>query len=287
MTNDGAIDFMQLLAKERRRARQAAKCDTSTLAKGDDKPANPPPDHDLLSRLTWDLQISDRWNPSPLDMDRHCICESPGYIYYMDSFLPTDYCQALTTWLRALPRRQQAQGKAECEETRDAVGHWTQLCFAKRNVALFDSRLEAFPEPLDKLARMLHHCGVFPEAPPNHILINDYEPHQGILAHTDGPAYKSRTATISLGGDVLLWFTPRLNNKIDSGESVDSLPMILSGKGSMVVFTDSAYLDYMHSIQDRVEEEHVPSNLLSPNAIPTGSIIQRKPRISLTFRIKR
>ena len=49
--------------------------------------------------------------------------------------------------------------------------------------------------------------GVFPpEAPPNHILLNDYRPGQGIAAHKDGPLYDSRVAVLSLGSHATFQF---------------------------------------------------------------------------------
>ena len=38
----------------------------------------------------------------------------------------------------------------------------------------------------------------------NHILINEYLPGQGIMAHTDGPAYSPVVATISTGSGQIL-----------------------------------------------------------------------------------
>ena len=34
----------------------------------------------------------------------------------------------------------------------------------------------------------------------NHVLVNEYQPGQGIMAHTDGPAYSTVVATITTGG---------------------------------------------------------------------------------------
>ena len=38
----------------------------------------------------------------------------------------------------------------------------------------------------------------------NHVLVNEYQPGQGIMAHTDGPAYSTVVATISTGGAQIL-----------------------------------------------------------------------------------
>jgi len=49
--------------------------------------------------------------------------------------------------------------------------------------------------------------GLFDESPhkaPNHVLINEYEPGQGISKHEDGAAYWPVVVTVSLGGNVVL-----------------------------------------------------------------------------------
>src|SRR5699024_11991713 len=48
---------------------------------------------------------------------------------------------------------------------------------------------------------------IFKEAPhraPNHVLVNEYTPGQGIMPHEDGGAYYPTVATVSLGGAVVL-----------------------------------------------------------------------------------
>ena len=43
-----------------------------------------------------------------------------------------------------------------------------------------------------------------PHKTPNHVLINEYEPGQGIMPHEDGAAYHPVVATVSLGGPIVL-----------------------------------------------------------------------------------
>lgn len=121
-------------------------------------------------------------------------------------------------------------------------------------------------------------AGIFDEtAPPNHILINHYTPCQGIMPHTDGPAYFSRTATLSLGeGQVLLHFEPRQKGAFDERQ------LLLRGGGSLVVFEDDAYSQCMHSIHETIEE-YETAGLSCCNA-PAGTIVHRQERISLTIR---
>ena len=160
--------------------------------------------------------------------------------------------------------------------TTAANGKWTVLPHAQRRVALFDATLapppqgssssssssidavhSIFPPPLQILIDTLIEAGVYnnnnnnvddmKQYLPNHILINEYVyAHQGILPHTDGPAYHSKTITISLGmGNVLLQFTP-MSTQCDNQE----FQMVLHGNGSLIIFENDAYTNYYHSIND-------------------------------------
>ena len=39
---------------------------------------------------------------------------------------------------------------------------------------------------------------------PNHVLVNEYLPGQGIMPHTDGPAFFPMVSTVSLGSHTFL-----------------------------------------------------------------------------------
>ncbi|KAK4051518.1 hypothetical protein OIO90_004732 [Microbotryomycetes sp. JL221] len=96
---------------------------------------------------------------------------------------------------------------------------------------------------------------------PNHCLVNEYLPGQGIMPHTDGPAYFPLVATLSLGSHAVLKLVPR---------SVDELREVeIEGNGcngsrqphactpftvflpprSLVVLSDTIYSNYLHSIE--------------------------------------
>ena len=60
------------------------------------------------------------------------------------------------------------------------------------------------PEPLPgwvgAVCDALVRAGVFPpDAPPNHVLLNEYRAGEGIAPHRDGPLYAPRVAIVSLG----------------------------------------------------------------------------------------
>lgn len=110
------------------------------------------------------------------------------------------------------------------------------------------------------------------------------------MAHTDGPLYWDRTATISMGGDVVLKFRRRLvaeeirgANDVEKKDQYPKLDLVLSGKGSLVLFTGDAYTNHLHSIGEGTETEMTTD--CCANAAP-GLVVPRSNRISLTFRHK-
>jgi alkylated DNA repair protein alkB family protein 6 len=153
-------------------------------------------------------------------------------------------------------------------------------------VALFDASIAPLPPILSKLAVTLKHTNAFKETP-DHILINEYQKGMGIMSHTDGPAYNSRTATISIGGDVLFKLTKRRDqyNQLLLEEGCDKCVMevLLHGCGSLIVFANDAYLNHCHGIDETFEET---TGKVTANE-KEGILIKRTDRISLTFRCKK
>lgn len=116
------------------------------------------------------------------------------------------------------------------------------------------------------------------------------------MAHTDGPFYQPRTATLSLGSDAVMHFSPRLAPADVGRPGVESRPqasLVLRAR-CLVVFADEAYSNQLHSI-DTVREETVggasgggndraPVINAEAAGMPEGTVLRRKLRVSLTFR---
>ena len=225
-----------------------------------------------------------------LSDDTHRIQCTPDIdsVLYAQNFLSHKDGEEVMQWLKTIPEYKQQinqnnKPSTELEESIQHNGKWTRLKHAKRKVALFDGMITALPPILQRLVDTLVDVGAFPSCkPPNHVLINEYNPGEGILPHTDGPAYYSRTATISLGGsDVIFKLTPRQHEssaELQQESKSSSLEVILHGKGSLVLFTDDAYLNYCHSISEGVFQETTSDGKV---------LVQRGYRVSLTFRRKK
>eukprot|EP00808_Paulinella_micropora_P015915 g42963.t1 len=107
---------------------------------------------------------------------------------------------------------------------------------------------EALPPYMQALGARLVSDGVFPkEKRPNHVLLNHYEPGQGIMAHKDGPLYHPVVAIVSLGGPALMRFYRQLaNTRQEHGE----LFSVLLQPRSLLVFSEEAYRDLFHCIPE-------------------------------------
>jgi len=203
-----------------------------------------------------------------LSDDVHLIQCTPDIdsVLYAQNFLSPNIGEEVMQWLKTIPDYKQQinqnnKPSTEREESIQHNGKWTKLKHAKRKVALFDGMIAHLPPILQRLVHTLVDVGAFPSCePPNHVLINEYNPGEGILPHTDGPAYYSRTATISLGGcDVIFKLTPRQQHESSAELQQQSkssiLEVVLHGNGSLVLFKNDAYLNYCHSISEGVLEE--------------------------------
>jgi len=220
-------------------------------------------------------------------------------VFYVPNFLPSINQLEILTWLTSLPEHSQHHAsngirKSEREESLQHNGKWTSLKHAKRKVALFDGNLCNFPPILQSLSNILVEVGAFPSShPPNHVLVNEYQPGEGIMPHTDGPAYESRTATISLGGsDVIFKLWPRLDDNTATSPQpetnrIPSLEVILHGNGSLILFTNDAYLHHCHEISEGILEEVASSGGVCGNDLKGGTLVTRGHRVSLTFRHKK
>ena len=302
-----AIDFNALFREERKRVREQQK------RKQESSPAPQPPQaHGETRPGTCNTAIhnsSAEWNltitpPNAFVPSDSAVVSPIESVYYLQNWLTPEYGMRLKTWLLSLPEQNTSTSTCSNNESKAAAISnpcWTKLRHARRRVALFDGRrggdrdgIDAagtgssntvLPPPLANIATALVEAGIFAkETPPNHVLVNDYRPSEGIMPHTDGPSYLDRTATISIGGAVVLKFRRRLTTEEIGGmQQYPRLDLLLSGEGSLVVFTGEAYTHYLHSIDDGADME--TTTVDCANAEP-GFVVKRTHRISLTFRHK-
>ena len=315
-----AIDFARLRQQERQKARQRRRLQQKQA--DDDNRNSQQQDQATSNADTESCTPWPPWNGPPLtaqdvqtlNPSQHVLSRQPPSVYYIPNFLSSsddDLETALVTWLQALPEvpPQQSTNNNTNNATADtayrqALGKWTTLRYAARRVALFDARLQALPAPLLTLVQLLQHhvwerVPTSPNAtrgPINHILINEYTEMQGILGHTDGPAYEPCTLTLSLASQAVLHFEPILStgNNNDGGGNDDNYSQqptpccerqVWLQANSLVIFTQDLYQHYRHAIRDKQPTEHLTETAWNGTV---GQAVQRGPlRYSLTFRCKR
>jgi alkylated DNA repair protein alkB family protein 6 len=126
-----------------------------------------------------------------------------------------------------------------------------------------------------------------PHGAPNHVLINEYLPGQGIMPHKDGAAYHPVVCTLSLGSTLCL----EIYGTKDDG-TIENIPKwkILQEPRSLLITTGEVYTKYLHGIAETDEEVNLGpttvSNweLLSSTSGIRDGRLQRLPRTSLTYR---
>lgn len=224
-------------------------------------------------------------------LQRYKIQSLPDYFYYIPNFLSSTESDAL---LQKIPSQRWTQ-----LSKRRLQAHPSTL--TKQDVLISASLpmwLTTAPAPI--LARFKN-LGVFADTKhgtPNHVLINEYRPGEGIMPHEDGAAYSPVVATVSLGSSIVLDIYDKANDqdvRADGDEKTHksaSVPRfrILQEPGSLLVTTGQAYVDYLHGIAPVLKDEDLSSqtianwNLLGDSDAFAGAVHVRETRTSLTYR---
>ena len=135
--------------------------------------------------------------------------------------------------------------------------------------------------------------GVFhasPHGAPNHCLINEYLPGQGIHAHEDGDAYYPVVATVSLGSHIVLDIKPKVNDTTSEYMGKAQGWRVLQEPRSLLITTGTLYTDYLHGISEVMIDESLGHEsianwaLLGDRTPLADGQVARDRRISLTFR---
>jgi len=127
-----------------------------------------------------------------------------------------------------------------------------------------DDRLGALPSWVDAVCIRLVQQKIF-STKPGQLIVNEYEPGQGIAPHTDRDCFGPVIASLSLGSDCMMKIAP--NHKCKASEFE-----IVLQRRSLVVFRGTSREVWRHGIALRKNDKH------------NGRKIPRKRRVSLTFR---
>jgi alkylated DNA repair dioxygenase AlkB len=119
------------------------------------------------------------------------------------------------------------------------------------------------PDWLNNLAQRLYAEGYFKEIP-DQVIINEYEPGQGISPHIDcEPCFEDTVVSLSLASGTTMDFIHTTNN--------EKIPVYLMPRSIVILQGESRY-KWQHSIPARKSDTN------------ENKIIKRTRRVSLTFR---
>ena len=215
-------------------------------------------------------------------MDGYAIREVPPAAFYVPNFISEEEQRSILTELHQIPRNKWTM-----------LSHRRLLSLPSTLTGQNKNTLLAAPLPkfLDNLVlTRFKDMRIFEESPhhePNHVLVNEYQPGEGIMPHTDGPAYHPTTATVSLGSHSVLEVYKKAEN-----EERESSPTwcILQEPRSLLVTTKDMYKDTLHGISEMTVDDHLgPERIANwdllgdKTAFETGTA-ERQTRVSLTYR---
>ncbi|KAG2130350.1 hypothetical protein DEU56DRAFT_467077 [Suillus clintonianus] len=180
---------------------------------------------------------------------------------------------------------------------------------------LFRQDLPAFLNDFPDVLGRLRSLGAFNQSPhkgPNHVILNEYYPGQGIMPHADGPSYHPVVATISLGSHAIFHYYQYKDKdslSVDPGSmgrGVDPMPILslFLEPRSVVVTTGELYTAHLHGINEvaadtftgdgflllsngshsRIGNRYMIQDKAVVGIIESGGTIERTTRYSLTCR---
>lgn len=219
-------------------------------------------------------------------LDHYKVPSLPDSMFYIPNFIDTTEEANL---LNALPPNRWIQLQHRRLQT-----HPSPL--SKTNT-LLDAPLP--PWLADPIISKFRSLGLFNDSPhkaPNHVLVNEYKPLEGIMPHEDGAAYYPIVATVSLCSTLCLDIYEKQNGKDAPSSGAGSGPRakwrVLQEPRSLLVTCGSAYTDTLHGISELETDEN-----LGPGTVANWSLLGdsevfarnggknvRSARISLTYR---
>ncbi|CAK4075437.1 unnamed protein product [Aphanomyces euteiches] len=225
------MDFAALLREEKRKAaasRKAQEAKKEECQKDVDSKESTPESLPVIEVPPLILEprqvLGDR-------LESYRVCNSISSVYHIPNWLSLDEEEAILERVYAVP-----------------TSTWVQLRHRRLQVwgGSVTTTYEPSPLPawLDTLSKALVDMGIFePANAPNHALINEYTPGDGILPHEDGPMYHSLVAIISLGADARMTF--QRHRQIVTTSTPEHF---IVERRSLLLFTSEAYTEHLHSI---------------------------------------
>ncbi|XP_077141877.1 putative RNA/DNA demethylase ALKBH6 [Ranitomeya variabilis] len=152
---------------------------------------------------------------------------------------------------------------------------------------------EKLPPWLQTYTDKISSLEVFGGSRANHVLVNEYNPGEGIMPHEDGPLYYPTVTTISLGSHTLLDFylpisgpgSEEENQAARTEEQRHVLSLLLEPR-SLFILREDLYKSHLHGIRPVTQDtlDHKVANL-GQCAARAEETLARRTRVSLTVRL--
>ncbi|KZF22197.1 Alkbh6 protein [Xylona heveae TC161] len=216
-----------------------------------------------------------------LELTRHQVSSMPPSTIYIPDFITPEEEEQLLNKIRTAPLPRWAQ------LSRRRLQTWPSS-LSSSNTLLAAPLPAWLHDPI--IPRLESQTGIFMDSPhgaPNHVLINEYAPGQGIMPHEDGAAYHPVVATVSLGAAIVL----DIYQKRETGErEIEPTYRILQEPRSLLITTDEMYTKHLHGIQEITADRDLGPktisnwDLLGHQIAFTDGQNERQVRTSLTYR---
>lgn len=215
-------------------------------------------------------------------MDAATVAQLPETCFYIPQFLSQEEEHAILDSINKTPASRWTQ-----LSRRRLLSVPSQLLGAGRDTLLATPLPGYLRDPILPRFEILKIFADAPHGGPNHCLVNEYEPGQGIMPHEDGPAYFPITATVSLGGHTVLDIYEK---DLHGQRTVEPQWRLLQEPRSLLVTTGKMYKDTLHGIaevriDDDLRRDRIANwDLLGDEAEYELGRRERKLRVSLTYR---
>lgn len=198
--------------------------------------------------------------------------QAPPTAYYISEFIDENEEISILSNIYAAPKPKWTQ------LSNRRLQNWGGVPHNKGMIA------ESIPAWLDKYLEKIHSINVMTGKRPNHVLVNEYIPGQGIMPHLDGSLFYPTITTISVGSHIILKF---LEPATDNETSPKPVFSFLLEPRSLLVLQDELFSKYLHCI-DEVEKDTLDDSVVNLNKCSEkyvkGTTVNRVTRISLTIR---
>ena len=209
---------------------------------------------------------------SEFPLSRYLIAGVPLSAYYIPNFISVSQEEELIENIYAAPKPKWTSLSGR------RLQNWGGYPHAKGMIP------EQIPLWLNRHIQLITVTHLFNDKTPNHVLINEYLPGQGIMAHSDGPVYSPIVANLSLLSHTIMnFYEPISDPSKDTDLAKRYKFSFLLEPRSLLCLQQDMYIGMLHGIEGRLSDEIRCENIKNIE-VTDGTTLVRGKRVSLTLR---